>query len=135
MNRIVQWLFLLAGIGITPALMAQQNAATLDHIQNSSVLNVGYRQLPPFSFTDHNGKVTGYTIAVCNMIADKLRQYLKLNSLTIHYIPVNFAERFSALNTRKIDMDCGVNTNAPADLQRFIFAQLLYRENAHHLFA
>jgi glutamate/aspartate transport system substrate-binding protein len=47
------------------------------------------------------------------MIADKLRQYLKLNNLTIHYIPVNFAERFSALNARKIDMDCSVNTNAP----------------------
>ncbi|MCY4883869.1 transporter substrate-binding domain-containing protein, partial [Salmonella enterica subsp. enterica serovar 1,4,[5],12:i:-] len=74
-KRTVQWLILLAGIVISPALMAQQNAATLDHIQNSSVLNVGYRQLPPFSFTDHNGKVTGYTIAVCNIIADKLRQY------------------------------------------------------------
>ncbi|MEG0953843.1 MAG: transporter substrate-binding domain-containing protein, partial [Citrobacter sp.] len=112
-KRVAQGLILLAGLTVSPVLMAQQNAATLEHIQISSVLNVGYRQLPPFSFTDQNGKVTGYTIAVCNLIADKLRQYLKLNNLTIHYIPVNFAERFSALKTRKIDMDCGVNTNAP----------------------
>jgi glutamate/aspartate transport system substrate-binding protein len=121
-KRTVQWLILLAGIVISPALMAQQNAATLDHIQNNSVLNVGYRQLPPFSFTDNNGKVTGYTIAVCNMIADKLRQYLKLNNLTIHYIPVNFGERFTALNTRKIDMDCSVNTNAPERMSSVSFS-------------
>lgn len=43
-NRTVQWLLLLAGIVISPALMAQQNAATLDHIQNSSVLK---RRLSP----------------------------------------------------------------------------------------
>ncbi|WP_196209765.1 transporter substrate-binding domain-containing protein [Citrobacter sp. Res13-Sevr-PEB04-36] len=121
-KRVAQWLILLSGLTVSPLLMAQQNAATLDHIQNSSVLNVGYRQLPPFSFTDHNGKVTGYTIAVCNLIADKLRQYLNLNSLTIHYIPVNFAERFSALKTRKIDMDCSVNANAPERTSRVSFS-------------
>lgn len=60
------------------------------------------------------------------MIADKLRQYLKLNKLTIHYIPVNFAERFSALNTRKIDMDCGVNTNAPERTSSVSFSDNYY---------
>lgn len=112
-KRTAQWLILLAGIAVSPALLADQDAATLEHIQSSSVLNIGYRQTPPLSFTDSSGKVTGYTISVCNLIADKLRLYLKLNSLTIHYIPVTFAERFSALNSRKIDMDCSVNTNAP----------------------
>lgn len=112
-KRAAHWLILLVGVATSPALIAQQNASTLDHIQYSSVLNIGYRQLPPFSFTDKSGKVTGYTVALCNIIADKLRLYLKLNSLTVHYIPVNFADRFSALNTRKIDMDCGVNANAP----------------------
>ena len=58
-KRVAQGLILLAGLTVSPVLMAQQNAATLEHIQISSVLNVGYRQLPPFSFTDQNGKVTG----------------------------------------------------------------------------
>ncbi len=121
-KRVTRGLILLFSIIASPALMAQQNAATLDHIQSSSVLNVGYRQIPPFSFTDHNGKVTGYTIAVCNIIADKLRLYLKLNTLTVHYIPVNFSERFSALNNRKIDMDCSVNTNAPERVSSVSFS-------------
>ncbi|MDE9681423.1 transporter substrate-binding domain-containing protein [Citrobacter portucalensis] len=60
------------------------------------------------------------------MIADKLRQYLKLSNLTIHYIPVNFAERFSALNSRKIDMDCGVNTNAPERTSSVSFSENYY---------
>lgn len=112
-KRAMRWLILLLGIAVSPVLIAQQDAATFEHIQNSSVLNVGYRQLPPFSFTDDSGKITGYSITLCNIIADKLRQYLKLNTLTIHYIPVNFAERFAALHSRKIDMDCSVNANAP----------------------
>lgn len=121
-KRAMHWLILLVGIIASPVLMAQQDASTLEHIQNNSVLNVGYRQLPPFSFTDHNGKVTGYTIAVCNIIADKLRLYLKLDTLTIHYIPVNFAERFSALKNRKIDMDCSVNANAPERISSVSFS-------------
>lgn len=86
---------------------------TLEHIKQSNTLNIGYRQLAPFSLRDNNGRVTGYTITLCNLIGDELRHSLGLKKLAIHYIPILFTDRVSSLNSSKIDMDCSVNTDAP----------------------
>ncbi|MFZ3389680.1 amino acid ABC transporter substrate-binding protein [Buttiauxella gaviniae] len=94
-------------------LSAEPTSVTLEHIKSSNTLNIGYRQLEPFSFRDSDGKVTGYTIALCNMIADELRVSLGIKKLAVHYIPILFTERVSALNSSKIDLDCSVNTVAP----------------------
>lgn len=94
-------------------LSAEPTSMTLEHIKSSDTLNIGYRQLEPFSFRDSDGKVTGYTIALCNIIANELRVSLGIKKLAVHYIPVLFTERVSALNSSKIDLDCSVNTVAP----------------------
>lgn len=94
-------------------LRADGISATLDHIKESNALNIGYRQLEPFSFRDADGKVTGYTISLCNMIADELRISLGKKNLAVHYIPTLFTERVNSLNAGKIDLDCSVNTDAP----------------------
>ena len=106
-------LILLPFSMVSQQLSAEQKSVTLDHIKSSSTINIGYRQLEPFSFRDSDGKVTGYTIELCNMIADQLRVSLGIKKLAIHYIPILFTERVSALNSSKIDLDCSVNTVAP----------------------
>lgn len=111
--------YLLNALMLIPLSMASQplsaepTSVTLEHIKSSNTLNIGYRQLEPFSFRDSDGKVTGYTIALCNMIADELRVSLGIKKLAVHYIPILFTERVSALNSSKIDLDCSVNTVAP----------------------
>ena len=116
-NLKIKYLFsaliLLPFSMVSQQLSAEQKSVTLDHIKSSSTINIGYRQLEPFSFRDSDGKVTGYTIELCNMIADQLRISLGIKKLAIHYIPILFTERVSALNSSKIDLDCSVNTVAP----------------------
>lgn len=126
MNHIIQCLILFISSVSSLPLIANQDISTFDHIQSSRVLSVGYRELPPFSFSDGNGKVKGYTISLCNIIAEKLRLHLNINKLTINYVPVNFANRFSALNNHEIDMDCSVNTIAPERLSNFSFSMSYY---------
>lgn len=113
LKHLLNALMLIQLIMVSHHLSAQPTSVTLEHIKSSSTLNIGYRQLEPFSFRDSDGKVTGYTIALCNMVADELRESLGIKKLAIHYIPVLFTERVSALNTSKIDLDCSVNTVAP----------------------
>ncbi|OAT22799.1 hypothetical protein M977_01424 [Buttiauxella gaviniae ATCC 51604] len=103
-------------------LSAEPTSVTLEHIKSSNTLNIGYRQLEPFSFRDSDGKVTGYTIALCNMIADELRVSLGIKKLAVHYIPILFTERVSALNSSKIDLDCSVNIVAPERQGRVSFS-------------
>ena len=116
-NLKIKYLFsaliLLPFSMVSEQLSAEQKSVTLDHIKSSSTINIGYRQLEPFSFRDSDGKVTGYTIELCNMIADQLRVSLGIKKLAIHYIPILFTERVSALSSSKIDLDCSVNTVAP----------------------
>lgn len=116
-NLKIKYLFsaliLLPFSMVSQQLSAEQKSVTLDHIKSSSTINIGYRQLEPFSFRDSDGKVTGYTIELCNKIADQLRVSLGIKKLAIHYIPILFTERVSALNSSKIDLDCSVNTVAP----------------------
>ena len=112
-KHLLSALILLPLLMVSQPLSAETTSDTLAHIKSSSTLNIGYRQLKPFSFRDIDGKVTGYTITLCNMIADELRLSLGLNKLAVHYIPVMFTDRVTALNSGKIDMDCSVNTVAP----------------------
>ncbi len=105
---------MLLALAVVPHhVWADPVSPTLEHIKQNNTLNFGYRQLAPFSFRDNDGKVTGYTITLCNLIADELRHSPGLKNLTIHYIPILFTDRVTSLNSRKIDMDCSVNTDAP----------------------
>jgi ABC-type amino acid transport substrate-binding protein len=104
---------LLALAMVSYNVRAAPVSPTLEHIKQSNSLNIGYRQIAPFSLRDKDGKVSGYTITLCNLIADELRHSPGLKNLAIHYIPVLFTDRVSALNSSKIDMDCSVNTDAP----------------------
>jgi glutamate/aspartate transport system substrate-binding protein len=111
--RVLRILTLLPLILVSHFISAEPTSATLEHIKSSGTLNMGYRQLPPFSFQGEDGKVSGYTITLCNMVADELRHTLSLKNLSIHYIPTIFTERVASLNSGKIDLDCSVNTDAP----------------------
>lgn len=120
---------LLALAAISHHAWAAPVSPTLEHIKQSDTLNIGYRQLAPFSFRDHDGKVTGYTITLCNLIADELRHSPGLKNLTIHYIPILFTDRVSSLNSGKIDMDCSVNTDAPERKSSVSFSNDYYVAN------
>ncbi|WP_223271300.1 transporter substrate-binding domain-containing protein [Buttiauxella sp. B2] len=120
---------LLALAIVSRNMWAAPVSPTLEHIKQSNTLNIGYRQLAPFSFRDNDGKVTGYTITLCNLIADELRHSLGLKKLAINYIPILFTDRVSSLNSSKIDMDCSVNTDAPERKSSVSFSNDYYVAN------
>lgn len=109
-----------------PHVQAQVFSATLKHIQDSQTVNIGFREGVPFSWTDSTGKVTGYTIALCDRIATRLGQTVGIKNIAIRYVLVNLSERVPALNSRKIDMDCGVNADAPERHGSVMFTQDYY---------
>lgn len=112
-GRYLLPLLLVCLPAMSQAENAMPNISTLAHIRSSHTLNVGFRENPPFSYTDSGGKITGYTIALCNMIAKSISSELGLKKMAVHYIPVSFAERMAFLNSRKIDIDCSVNADTP----------------------
>jgi polar amino acid transport system substrate-binding protein len=86
------------------------SAATLDQVKASGKLLLGYRaDARPFSY-DEGGKAAGYSVALCEKIADDVKTELSLPSLTVEWVPVTLEDRFQALRDGRIDILCGADT-------------------------
>jgi polar amino acid transport system substrate-binding protein len=86
-------------------------AGTLDKARDSGKLSFGYRaDTRPFSYTDESGKAAGYSIALCQKVADAVKAELKLPTLAVEFVPVTAANRFDALQQGQIDLLCGTAT-------------------------
>ena len=90
---------------------AQAPAGALARIRETGRLSLGYRaDARPFSFTDEAGNAGGYSIALCQKIADQAKADLQLPALTIRWVPVDGTSRFRALQDGHIDVLCGADT-------------------------
>lgn len=91
-------------------LFAQQKtpapATVLERVKSSGTIKLGY--LPdarPFSFKDASGKADGWTVALCQNVADGIKSDLGLASLNIEWVAVG-ADRLQALAKGDIDLLC-----------------------------
>jgi polar amino acid transport system substrate-binding protein len=86
-------------------------AGTLDKARESGKLSFGSRvDTRPFAFNDEAGKAAGFSVVLCQGIAEAIKADLKLPALTVDFVPVSAAERFNALSQGKIDLLCGTAT-------------------------
>ena len=83
-------------------------AAVLDRVRQASKLTLGYRtDARPFSYRDEQGNAAGYSVALCQRIADQIKADLGLSTLTVQWVPVMAEDRFRAVEEGKIDLLCG----------------------------
>lgn len=85
-------------------------AGTLDKVKDSGKLVLGYRtDTRPFAYSD-GGKPAGYSVALCQKVADAVKAELKLPSLAVEFVPLTAANRFEALQQGRVDLSCGTDT-------------------------
>lgn len=91
-------------------LTGAAQAATLERIRDSGSIKLGYRQdASPFSYADSTGLPAGYTVALCQAVADSVGKALQ-RDIKIDYVPVTAESRFSDLQAGRIDLLCGATT-------------------------
>ncbi|WP_246542404.1 amino acid ABC transporter substrate-binding protein [Collimonas antrihumi] len=93
------------------APVAASAGDTLGKIRDSQTMTFAYRETAPFSFTNNNKQIVGYSIDMCLKIAGAVRRELKLPNLKIQYLPVDSNTRFSSIIDGKADVECGSTTN------------------------
>lgn len=103
---------ILAAIACALLLFGSAHAAgTLDGVKKSGKLTLGYRtDARPFSFKDESGNAAGYSVALCQKVADEVKAELGLASLSVSWVPVALEERFGALAAGKVDLLCGADS-------------------------
>jgi ABC-type amino acid transport substrate-binding protein len=111
----------------TQPLAAAELGGTLKRIQDSGTINIGYReQEPPMSFVDADKQPVGYSIDLCSIIVDEVKRALKNPNITIKYVPVTAANRFSAVADNSIDLLCGATTKTLSRSKLVDFTQLTF---------
>jgi ABC-type amino acid transport substrate-binding protein len=119
---VVSTLILLAS-----PLSAAEQSGTLEQIKESGTIRLGYRQSePPMSFVDSSGKPVGYSIDLCLRIATAVKAELGIPEIAVEFVPVNSANRFTALSDNKIDILCGSTTKTLSRSEIVDFTQLTF---------
>ena len=96
-------LFITLCVFVTP-LSSQAASPTLDQIEKSGKIRIGYRDSePPMSFLDADGKPVGYSIDLCSRIVIGVKNKLE-KEIRVEFVPVTAKDRFAALTENKIDI-------------------------------
>ncbi len=93
----------LAFAGALPAA-----AGVLDRIKDTGTVRFGFREdAAPLSYRGADGQPAGYSILICNAIAERLAQQLEIPPLAVDWQPVGTTDRFDAVAGGRIDLLCG----------------------------
>lgn len=121
----------------TLACAAPATAAdsTLTQIEQSKTIRLGYREnSAPFSFLGDDKQPQGYSIDLCKVVTGDLAKQLKLDKLAIQWVPVSAQDRFDAVKSGKIDLECGNTTQTLSRRADFDFSLMTYVDGAGLLF-
>jgi len=117
---------LISAVLLAGTANAQDFTGTLAQIKQTGVIKIGYRQaLPPMSFVDKEGKPIGYSMDICEQIANKTRSTIG-RDVKIQYVPVTAEDRFKALVDNRIDILCGATTRTLSREEIVDFTQLTF---------
>ncbi len=116
-------LCLLTGLCSAPPL-AKASESTLQKLRAGGELRIGYRSSAvPFSYLVPGTETPiGYAVEICQRIAVKLQQELKLPRMEIKFVQADGQNRFDALKQDKIDLECGNTTNTRERREKLGFA-------------
>ncbi len=124
---------ILAFTFFVPPVMAQELTGTLQQIQKTGKIRIGYRNSqPPMSFSGKDGKPVGYSIDICVQIADEIKNRVG-TEVAIEYVPVESKNRFSAISENKIDILCGSTTKTLSRSEIVDFTQLTFVTGASYM--
>ncbi len=113
-------------IGLTSA-NAQSPSQTFDKIKERGTMTVGYRETSvPFSYMGPEQRPIGFSLDLCTVVIDKLKQTLALPELKIAYQPVTQQTVFDALQTGAVDIDCSSTPNTAAAQRDAAFSVTTY---------
>jgi glutamate/aspartate transport system substrate-binding protein len=103
---------------------ADEFYGTLKKIKESGTLVIGRSEdSVPFSFTGPDGQPQGYSIELCQRIAEGVRQELKLEKLEIKYVTIIGTTLIPLLVNGTVDIVCSTTT---VNLRRQTQVDFLY---------
>jgi len=106
---------------------AQELYGTLKKIKDSGTIVIGHNEdSPPFAYFGADGKPQGYSIDICNKIAEAVKAELKMDDLTVKYQAVNGQTRTPLLVNGTVDLVCATTTNTFSRQKQLDFLNTMF---------
>jgi len=104
-------ILMLAVLGLALQMCFPVCAQTLDKIRKSGVITLGYIDgAAPFSYADGNGQPQGYSVELCNAVAEGVAAQLKRQGLKVRWVKLTIQDRIEAVRSGKVDLECSTTT-------------------------
>lgn len=109
---------------LLPALARGQEAdSALTRIQQNKAVTIGFREsAAPFAYLNENKQPSGYSIDVCNSIAQEIGRKLNIPRIEIKYVPVTPQTRIPLIANGTVDIECGTTVNSLARQEQVDFS-------------
>lgn len=99
-----------------------QPAATLAEIRKSGAIRMGFlADAAPFAFADRDKRAMGFSVDLCSRIAAGIGTELGATIAAI-WVPIERAERVSAVRDGKADIECGITTSSLSRMKEVDFS-------------
>ncbi len=99
-------LAMLASFGLSSPALADR----LDTIRTAGKLVLGYQpDSRPFSYKDDAGAPAGFSVTLCQKVAEEIKTGLNLPSLAVEWSPVTADNRTTAVQQGTVDLLCGAD--------------------------
>lgn len=109
-------------LGLSSA-WAQDLGQTLQKIKDTGTVTLGYRESSvPFSFLDGQQKPVGFSMDLCAVIFDRIKQQLNLPKLEVKQVAVNSSNRIPLVSNGTVDIECGGTANNLARQKQVAFS-------------
>jgi len=111
MSRLLSAASLVVLALTIPGIQAQELTGTLKKIKESKTVTLGYRESAiPFSYVTTTGEAIGYSIDLCNAVAEDVTTELEGLEIEVRYRKVTAETRIAAVRSGEIDLECGSTT-------------------------
>jgi putrescine:ornithine antiporter len=120
--RYVAGISALALLAVAPAAFGQakkapaapaakSTATTLERVKANGTLKLGYRtDARPFSFKDGSGNPAGYSVDLCNAVAEAVKAKAGVADLKVEWVPVSVDQQLQAVEQHQVDALCAAVT-------------------------
>lgn len=117
----------LTALFVSGWVQAEELTGTLKKINDSGVVNVGYRESNiPFSYQDDAHHVMGYSQEYSDKIVDAIKKKLNKPNLVVQFVPITSPNRIPLLQNSVYDFECGSTTNNNERAQQVEFSDTIF---------
>jgi ABC-type amino acid transport substrate-binding protein len=110
-------------VSLAFAALSPASAQTLDRIRAAGQIRLGYlADAPPFSVRNQAGAAEGYSAALCQRVADRVKTQLGNASLTVEWVLVTLDNRLRDVQQGNVDLLCAPITETVAGRQAVSFS-------------